>query len=132
MSDLAMTVPPGIKTFMELIITPRMTGNWKRRFGGRKLVLANSAIKTLSACLINTRRGWGWSYRFQRRSAEDYAPNTRLNGAIILPSVTVPETSFHATIDAHKQIQFFSVVPSMVEEMDIKLRKGTDHLLDPV
>ena len=62
--------------------------------------------------------------------AEPYAPNTKLSGAIILPSITVPGAFHRLPIHIGKKITFYSVVPLFESEMNLKLRKGTDALLD--
>jgi len=61
---------------------------------------------------------------------EPYAPNTTLCGVVLLPSVTVPEAFATLQIDAEKEVHFLSLVPLYREEMDLKLRKGTDALLE--
>lgn len=134
MSDLAMTVPPesGAPFYAELIIT--LPNDWKleeANFEDENWYWPIRLIKTLARLPHKYSTWLGFGHTIPNGDpAEDYAPNTRLNGAIILPSVTVPEGFHKLRIDAHKQIQFFSVVPLYGEEMDLKLRKGTDHLLD--
>lgn len=62
--------------------------------------------------------------------AEPYAANTKLCGAIVLPSITVPGEFHTLRIDDQKEITFYSVVPLYAEEMNLKLRSGTDELLE--
>jgi hypothetical protein len=62
--------------------------------------------------------------------AEPYASDTTLCGAIILPSVTVPNQFHQLRIDKEKEIVFYSVVPLYKEEMQLKLNMGADKLLD--
>ncbi len=62
--------------------------------------------------------------------AEPFCDNTKLNGVIVLPSVTVPDEFHNLYIDNEKTIEFFSIVPLYKEEMNFKLSKGSDALLD--
>jgi hypothetical protein len=60
---------------------------------------------------------------------EPFAPNTGLAGAIILPPVLGPE-GFELAEVAGRQINVLAVVPLHADELDFKLDKGTDDLLD--
>jgi len=60
---------------------------------------------------------------------EPYASNTELCGSIVLPSVSVPEGFHKLSISAEKEIFFYAVVPLYADEMNLKLRKGTNELL---
>lgn len=44
--------------------------------------------------------------------------------------MTVPEVFATLPIDAEKEIHFLAIVPLYREEMELKLRKGTDALLE--
>jgi Suppressor of fused protein (SUFU) len=60
---------------------------------------------------------------------EPYADNTKLCGAIVLPSVSVDSAFEHLHIESAKDITFYAVVPLFEPEMNFKLRDGTDALL---
>jgi hypothetical protein len=49
---------------------------------------------------------------------------------ILLPSVNVPEEFFTLEINPEKTIEFYSIVPLYEEEMNLKLARGTDALLE--
>lgn len=51
-------------------------------------------------------------------------------GAIILPSVAVPDEFHQLRIDDDKEIVFYAFVPLYEEEMQLKLNAGTEKLLD--
>lgn len=59
-----------------------------------------------------------------------YADNTRLCGAMLLPALSTPPGFRRLRIDAMKEIHFLSVVPLYEEEMNLKLRAGSDALLE--
>lgn len=58
-----------------------------------------------------------------------FASNTKLCGAIILPSATTPASFRALSIPGVKDIEFSAVVPLYEAEMNLKLRRGTDELL---
>ena len=51
-------------------------------------------------------------------------------GAIILPPLTAPDAFRTLEVGPDKRITFHSVLPLFPGEMDLKLKKGTDALLD--
>ncbi len=77
----------------------------------------------------NTWLGWGHTVP-NGDPAEAYASNTKLCGAIILLSPSVPDGFYKLHIDENKEIVFLSVVPLYEEEMNLKLRLGSDELLN--
>jgi suppressor of fused protein SUFU len=58
-----------------------------------------------------------------------FAPNTELCGAIVLPPLLGPE-GFETASVAGRQINVLGVVPIHADEMELKLEKGTDALVD--
>jgi len=134
MSDLPMTIPENadVPQYVELMIT--LPGTWKidqPSFKDEAWYWPVRLLKDLARLphKYNTWLGWGHTVP-NGDPAEPYAPNTKLSGAIILPSVTVPEEFHTLKIDDDKEIQFFAVVPLYAEEMNLKLRSGSDALLD--
>lgn len=61
---------------------------------------------------------------------EPYAKNTKLNCILILPPLSTPEDFDQLVISERKTIHFMALVPLYGEETDLKLRKGTDVLLE--
>lgn len=59
-----------------------------------------------------------------------YVPGVGFDGVIVLPPVNAPEDFGHLVIDDEKTIVFMSLVPLYPEEMALKLKKGSDALLD--
>ena len=78
--------------------------------------------------LYNTWLGWGHSIP-NGDPAVPYAENTAFVGAVILPPYVLGDAFF---VDDQKGdiIRFFQVVPVYAEELDYKLQKGTDALVD--
>lgn len=62
--------------------------------------------------------------------AEPYASDTQLSGVLLLPSVTLP-LEFHALERPDgTTVRFWSLYPVYAEEMKLKLRKGSEAILD--
>jgi len=59
-----------------------------------------------------------------------FAPNTRLNAVILLPPVSLPRRFSTLRGTDRGEINFWAAVPLYWEELDLKLREGTDALLD--
>ena len=129
-----MTTPPevAVPRYIELMMT--LPADWK---------LDQSALEDENwywpigflkyfARLPHKYQTWlGWGHTIPNGDpAETYAPNTKLCGSIILPSVTVPDKFHTLRIDDDKEITFYAVVPLFDEEMNLKLRLGSDELLD--
>jgi hypothetical protein len=134
MSDLPMGIPPEISKsakHLELLLT--LPGDWKLdqdSFDDERWYWPVRLIKYLARMphKHNTWLGWGHSIP-NGDPAESYAAGTAWNGAVILPSVTVPEAFHTLKIDEEKTIRFYAVVPLYPEEMDLKLRSGTEELM---
>ena len=61
---------------------------------------------------------------------EPYADNTQLSCALLLSPVHCDEGFSQLVINDEKTIHFFSIVPLYKEEMQVKLDKGTEALLE--
>jgi hypothetical protein len=134
MSDLPMAIPEGSDTarYLELVVT--LPGDWRldqNSFKDEAWYWPVRLIKMLARLphKYNTWLGRGHTVP-HGDPAKPYASNTKLCGAIILPSATVPDGFYKLRIDENKEIVFLSVVPLYEEEMNLKLRLGTDELLN--
>jgi hypothetical protein len=134
MSDLPMAVPPDSQApkYVELIAT--LPGNWKldqEFFKDETWYWPIRLIKSL-ARLPHKHGTWlGWGHSVPNGNpAEPYAENTKLTGAVILAPASVPEAFHTLAISPGKIIQFYAVVPLYEEEMNLKLRSGSDKLLE--
>lgn len=133
MSDLPMKVPAEIAApeFVELIIT--LPPDWEltqESFKNENWYWPVRLIKSLARLPHKYETWLGWGHTVPNGDpAEPYASNTKLSGAIILPSATVPAAFHKLRIDDQKEITFYSVVPLYEEEMNFKLRSGSDELI---
>jgi len=59
---------------------------------------------------------------------EPYHPTTKLAGAMLTPALNLSPDLLKFRCRPDKEVWFFSVIPLYVDEMDFKLRKGSDAL----
>jgi Suppressor of fused protein (SUFU) len=59
-----------------------------------------------------------------------YAPNTRLCGSLLFPSLLTPREFHELPLNAHKKIQFLALLPLYQEEMNLAAERGMDELFD--
>ncbi len=134
MSDLPMQLPDNVEAigFMELMITlPEYWQVYEEAFKDEGWYWPVRQLKFLARFPHKYDTWLGWGHTLPNGDpAEKFAENTLLNGVIILPSMHVPKEFYTLTINKDKTIEFLSVVPLYEEEMNLKLHKGTDALLD--
>lgn len=134
MSDLPMTTPQDIDVpkFLELIVT--LPPEWRldqASFEDENWYWPVRQIKYLARFPHKYQTWLGWGHTIPNGDpAEPFAPTTKLSGSIVLPSITVPDDFHTLKIDEEKEITFYAVVPLYKEEMDLKLRSGSDKLLE--
>lgn len=131
MSDREMAVPSGTDSppYLELMMTlPR---SW--RFGDS---VKNDErwywpIRQLQALarMPHVHKTWlGWGHTVPNDDPpKPFAPNTKQCGAVIVPSLLVPEDFFELKLRA-RTIAFFGVVPLYKEEMQLKVEQGAAAL----
>jgi hypothetical protein len=134
MSDLPMSVPEDIDStnFMELMIT--LPEYWKideESFKDERWYWPVRQLKHLARFPHKYETWLAWGHTIPNGDpAEPYSSDTKLNGMIILPSVNVPDDFYNLEIDKNKKVEFFGIIPLFEEEMNLKLAKGSDALLD--
>lgn len=133
MSDLPMTTPddPDIPKYVELMMT--LPGDWRvdqASCDDENWYWPTDNLKYLARLPHKCQTWLGWGHTIPNGNPMvPYAPNTKLCGAIILPSVTVPDEFHQLDIPDQKRITFYAVVPLYEGEMNLKLQLGSDELL---
>lgn len=133
MSDYPMSVPPGSKAprYIELMVTLPRT--WPFDEKARLDPRWNWPLRQLRniALLPRSEGRWiGWGETVTNGDPpRPLGPNTKLCGAVIVPSLLVPQEFYELHIAAHS-IAFFSVVPLYAEELALKEAKGVNHLFE--
>lgn len=134
MSNLPMAVPEGsgVPRHLELMVT--LPADWQlsqEAFQDERWYWPVRLLKFLARFPHKYDTWLGWGHTIPNGDpATPYADNTGLCGAIVLPSVSVPGEFHELRIDPGKTIHFMSLVPLYEDEMNFKLRKGSDELLD--
>lgn len=131
MSDRAMRVPSGTSSprYLELMMTLPMS--WRFDEASKQDERWFWPVRQLKhlARFPHVNETWlGWGHTVPNgEPPRRLAPNTKLSGAIIVPSLLVPEDFYELKINAHT-ITFFGVVPLYKEEMELKVQQGADVL----
>ena len=63
-------------------------------------------------------------------NADPFAENTKLGCMILFPSLSLGSNFFNLRINEDKNINFYCLYPLYKEEMNFKLKNGSDALLD--
>jgi len=61
--------------------------------------------------------------------AEPLGPNTKMNGMMLIPPLTVSTDFWKLRVRDDKIIHFFAIVPLYQDEMDLKLKKGAETIV---
>ena len=134
MSDLPMKVPEGydVNPHMELMIT--LPSEWEisdEAFQNECWYWPIRQLKFLARFPHKFDSWFGWGHTIPNGDpAEPFAENTKFTGIMLAPSPNVPEEFIELKINDEKEVHFFSLIPLYEEEMNLKLRKGSDELLE--
>lgn len=133
MSDRPMSVPSGkdAPRYIELMMTLPRTWRFDEKslsderwyWPIRQLLRAARQPRETNSWL-----GWGEVVP-NGEPAQPYAPNTKLAGSVIVPSLLVPQDFYELKIAAHS-IAFFCLLPLYQEEMQLARDKGVNHLFE--
>jgi hypothetical protein len=134
MSDLPMSTPPeaDVPQFAELLITlPR---DWKldqESIQDENWYWPIRLLKSL-ARLPHKHQTWlGFGHTVPNGDPpQQYADKVKFTGAIILPPLGTPDSFSVLELPSGKAVHFYSIVPLHEDEMEFKLRAGTNALLD--
>lgn len=73
----------------------------------------------------------GWGHTIPNGEAADpFSDNTKLGCMLIMPGISLPLSFFDLKVSGEKTIKFFCLYPLYKEEMNYRLQKGTDKLLE--
>lgn len=128
MSDLPMATPPAVEgsRYAELMIT--LPGEWQldqQSFQNEKWYWPVRLLKGLARLPHKYDTWLGYGHTVPNGDpAEPYAPDTKLCGALVALSPTVPDDFHELSIHEHKQISFYAVVPIYEEEMRLNFGTG--------
>jgi len=132
MSAHAMEVPASVAhapRYLELMMT--LPKDWKLDRDSRTQPTWNWPIAELTrlAALPAAGQWLGWGHAIPNGTPPvPYAPDTKLCGVIIAPSLLVKEAFYELQLD-RRQVAFFSAIPLYREELAIRARDGMEKLL---
>jgi hypothetical protein len=134
MSDKAMSVPSGKQQaprYIELMITlPRLWPFDAESRRDPRWRWPVDQLRSIAEMPSKTGRWVGWGETFTNGDPpRPLAPSTKFCGAVIVPSLLVPQDFYELKIAEHS-IAFFSVVPLYKEELELKEAKGVNHLFE--
>lgn len=134
MSDLPMCVPEGYATsrFMELVAV--LPADWQiseEAFQDERWYWPIRQLKHLARFPHKNNTWFAFGHSIPNDNpVRPFADNTQLNGTLLLPPLHTPEAFWHLPINDEITINFLACWPLYQEEMDFKLREGSDALLD--
>ncbi len=134
MSDLPMHVPEGLENFRFAELCILLPSNWKidkKAFEDENNYWPVRWLKTIARFPheYNTWVGEGHTIP-NGENAAPFADNTKLGCMLLLSSYTFGEEFTTLEINDQKNIHFHCLIPLYKEEMLLKLKKGSDALLD--
>ncbi len=134
MSDRPMTAPEAFPDFKyaELLIT--LPAEWKvddESFKDEKNYWIVRLLKSLARFPHEYETWFWWGHTIPNGDPpKPFHESTNLAGAILAPPITLSQDFLTLECSPDKKVHFFSVIPLYQEEMDLKLKKGMDHLFD--
>lgn len=133
MSDLPMPVPEGVESprYLELMMTLPESWKLEAEFTSQdEWFWPVHQLQSLAAYPRKFSTWLGWGHTVSNGDPpEPLGPNTKLCGAIIVPSLLVPRHFYELTIGA-QTIAFYSAVPLYKEELEMKSRDGMKPLVE--
>ncbi|OAB36672.1 hypothetical protein PMSD_10100 [Paenibacillus macquariensis subsp. defensor] len=136
MSNLPMTVPEGADNFRfaELVIC--LPSEWKMSDEAFKQDENYWPILWLKKLARFPHEYQTWLYHAHTipngDPAQPFAPNTEFSGMILSIPTTVDDANGFFTLELANgnRVHFFSLIPIYTKEMDFKLKKGADALIE--
>ena len=133
MSDQAMSVPTGKNAprYIELMVTlPRSWPFDQKAQADPRWKWPLDQLRSIANMPRERNRWIGWGETVANGTPpQPLAPSTKLCGAVIVPSLLVPQDFYELKIAEHS-IAFFSVLPLYKEELDLKDAQGVNHLFE--
>lgn len=138
MSDLPMTIPEGynINKYCELCILLPPSWNIETVLSDPESCNEEDywPIRWLKivARFVHEYKTWvGYGHTIPNgENAEGFASNTKLGCMMLLPSTSLGNEFFELKVNEEKSINFYCLYPIYKEEMDFKIKKGSDALIN--
>lgn len=134
MSDLPMTVPEGAEEWRHAELLLSLPASWpltQEAFEDERNYWPVRWLKVLARMPheFNTWLGWGHTVP-NGDPARPFAPGTELCCALLVRPLLVPDDFAQLDMPNGRTVHFHALVPLYREEMEFKLKYGTDALLE--
>jgi hypothetical protein len=134
MSDRAMVTPEGAAEWRHAELLVCLPADWpvnEAAFADERHYWPVRLLKTLARFPheFGTWLGYGHSMP-NGDPPEPYAPGTSLAGVMLMPPLLLGEEVHRLEMSGDKRVHFWSLLPLHADEMDLKIREGSDALLD--
>jgi predicted Zn finger-like uncharacterized protein len=134
MSDLPMTVPEGAEEYRHAELLLSLPEAWpltEEAFNDERNYWPIRWLKMLARLPheYNTWLSWGHTVP-NGDPPNPFAPNTKLCCALVMQPLLVPEDFLELTMPDDRVVHFYALVPLYREEMEFKLKHGTEALLE--
>lgn len=141
MSDLPMNVPEGLENFKYAELCVLLPTSWFRgemttqsmqeHFTDENVYWPIRWLKIMAVFPHQYGTWIGYGHTIPNGpDAEAFAPHTRLSSILLLPNMHLGERFGELKINENKTIYFYNIYPLYKEEMDYKLKHGSDALID--
>lgn len=134
MSDRPMAAPPGAEGFQYAELLMCLPHTWpisEASFKDENYYWPVRTLKMLARFPHEYDTWLGWGHTIPHDNAvSPYAPSTKLCCSLLLPPVLAPPEFPVLEISPEKTVHFYALVPLYREEMDFKLKRGTEPLCD--
>jgi hypothetical protein len=134
MSELPMTTPPGAEAFQYAELIVLLPPAWplsQEAFEDEANYWPVRWLKQLARLPHEFGTWLGYGHSIPNGDPPvPFAPTTKLSGMLLATAVSLPEAASELRLDDERSVFFWTVIPLYAEEMELKLRKGADALLD--
>jgi len=134
MSDLPMAVPDGAEDYRFAELMLALPESWPismEAFKDERNYWPIRCLKTLARFSHEYQTWLCWGHTVPNGDPpKPFASNTELCCALLLSPLLADEGFTDLVAESDKIIRFYSLVPVYREEMDLKLQKGTDPLVE--
>lgn len=134
MSDKPMVTPPDVEESKYAELLCFLPSDWDVSEEGFKDETIYWPIENLKFLArfpheLDTWIGFGHTVQ-NDNPIQPFASNTKLCASFILPPLITGEEGWTAHIREEKNVSFYNVIPLYESEMNYKMKRGTDKLLD--
>ena len=134
MSDRPMTVPEGLDELKYAELCILLPADWaigQEEFKDENNYWPVRWLKKLARFPHEYETWLGYGHTIPNgENAEPFAANTKFGCLMLFPNLSIESSFYELKISDEKTINFYCLYPLYKEEMELKLKKGTDGLID--